>query len=90
MLKLCATVKVMSPSLSCSSVDLVLILCVTVTGAGSGGEVSLPDTVSDDQSVRGQVPHRRHQGPHLRPGKYSTLPPTRVRLGLPSCWQIPY
>lgn len=59
----------------------MLILGVTVTGAGSGGEVSLPDAVPDDQSVRGQVPHRRHQGPHLRPGQYYILPPTYF-LGL--------
>ena len=41
-------------------------------GTRPGVGVSVSDPVPHDPGVGGQVPHRRHQGPHLCPGKNSS------------------
>ena len=45
-------------------------LFLSLSGTGDGVWVPVPDAVPHDQGVGGEIPYRRHKGPHLRQGEF--------------------
>lgn len=61
-----------------------VIVCVVRAGGGSAEPVHVPLPVPHDPGGRRQVPHRRHQAPHLRQGENSQQ---RYVVILASLWR---